>query len=457
MTFHRVSRIEIAVLTLIIAIAVGFRLYGLAWAPPGMHVTEAANGIRGLQGWQSGPGSLFINLQSVAVDAMGTTAVALRMVSVISGVLTVLGVYVLTRRIFSNWEIAAISAFVMAIGCWHVAFSRIGSGAILAPLCAVWGLYYLYSGLLTTRIWPWLMAGMWFGVGFYTSYAFRFMPAAIIVTIVGYLYAVHHSFSHDKYAHIRQQLIGGMALMIAVMVVIIVPMLSYLYVPDAPTDPLWHALAGQPLLVWPMMVLGAVGLLRSCYKIVRTTGTHGHPSVVHVLLLSWFGVALIPPATLLAAPIVYIFVGQGIWWLYVWFFHWFSQRDSLQVCLPGPHGHRYCTGEGTLVVTITLVAFLFALGVVEGERYFVQWTQHPIVREEFSPEATAIATRLNELPTATLKYVVYRDSRQIQAIMFLTDTATPERQQAKHISYLTVSEFNQHRYPKGSVIITLAQ
>ena len=159
------KRTELVFLILILAIAAGFRFYNLQSAPPGLYPDEAMNGNNAIQAWGSshfkvfysdnnGREGLFINLQAISIHFLGNTPYALRVVSAIIGLLTVLGTYLLARRMFDNWELAAITAFLMAVGFWHVNFSRIGFRAIMAPFCAVWALYYLYRGLETSRLWP---------------------------------------------------------------------------------------------------------------------------------------------------------------------------------------------------------------------------------------------------------------------------------------------------------------
>lgn len=517
---NTMKRTEIVVVLCIMAVAVGFRLYGLDTTPPGLHPNEAMNGTDAVEAWESGEfrifypdnngrEGLFINLQAVSVHFLGNTPFALRLVSALVGILTVLGTYLLARRLFDNWELAAIAAFLMAVGFWHVNFSRIGFRAIMAPLCSVWALYYIYKGIETTRIWPWLAAGFWLGLGFHTYIAFRVMPAVVAVVIIAYLYALRRDFRHDAYAHIRHQLWGSMGLMVAVMIIILLPMATYFYANPGDLvgrtsqvsvfagghpardiitnfgktigmfmfsgDTNWrHGIAGEPALFWPIGALFAVGLLRSIYKIFRTWRTHGHPSTVHVLLLSWLFIGILPavlskegiPHALRAlnvAPAVYIIAGQGVWWLYVWMLHWFQQRDTHRICLPGPNGHQWCAGEGQIVVGFALVVFLFAIGVGEAHRYFVRWATHPNVAAAFNGQYVRVAERLSMLSPAALKYVVVSPGDvtvdgvavSAQTVMYLTDTGTPEKQKSKNISYLTPLQFERHAYPRGAFVIQL--
>jgi 4-amino-4-deoxy-L-arabinose transferase-like glycosyltransferase len=501
------KRTELFVLLLILAIAAGFRLYNLHSVPPGLYPDEAMNGTNAIQAWESGHfrifyadnngrEGLFINLQAISVHFLGNTAFALRLVSAIIGILTVLGTYLLARRMFDNWEIAALAAFLMATGFWHVNFSRIGFRAIMAPFCAVWALYYLWTALRSNRLWHWALAGFWLGLGFHTYIAFRVMPAVVAVVILVYLWSLRSDFRHDKYIHTRHQLWGGMALMVGVMIVVLLPMAAYFYANpgeligrtakvsvfagDHPWrdigwniirtvgmfvfsgDTNWrHNIAGQPILSWPVAVLFTIGFIRLFLKIGRSLRTHGHPSIVHTLILSWFVIGLIPAVlsnegiphalrSLVVAPAVYIIAAEGLWWLYVWLRHWYGQRDV----------HR---GEGTIVVTAALIAVLLAIGTIDASRYFFDWAMDPNVKNEFTQRYVETAAMLNALPPTTPKYVVASRGDvfvggipvSAQTVMFLTDTGTPEKQKAKQLFYLTKEQFIRHQYPRGALLVQL--
>ena len=146
------------ILLLIIIIAVFFRFYNITETPPGLYPDEAMNGNDAVQVLESGdykifyPNNfgregLFINLQAIAISIFGQEIWVLRAVSAVFGILTVIGLYFLTRFIF-NWQIAALSSFFLAVAFWHVLFSRIGFRAIMAPFFLGWAMYFLWRGLV---------------------------------------------------------------------------------------------------------------------------------------------------------------------------------------------------------------------------------------------------------------------------------------------------------------------
>ncbi|MEK7638376.1 MAG: glycosyltransferase family 39 protein [Patescibacteria group bacterium] len=514
------KRTEIAVLIVVMAAAIGFRLYGLSWAPPGLYPDEAMNGNNALQALRTGDyqlfypdnngrEGLFINLQAVSISLLGNTPEALRVVSALVGILTVLGVYLLTRRMFDDWRLAAMAAFLMAIGFWHVNFSRIGFRAIMAPLFAVWSFYYLYKGIETHRLWNWALAGLCIGLGFHTYIAFRVMPAAVALTLGAYWLSLHAVFSHGKYHDARHQMLGGAALMVSVMILTLLPMASYFYANPqdfagrttkvavwASEHPIrdlsvnigktlgmfffhgdsnWrHNIAGAPVLFWPVAAFFAVGLLRTIWRFFHSWRERGHPGVVHSLLLSWFFVGLLPAflsaegsphalRALLVAPAVYIMAALGLHWVFVSLERWYGHSDHRLICTPRGLGRQICMDRSTFVVSGTLMVFLFALGVVEANRYFVQWAQNPQVADEFTAHYIGIADRLKTLPPATLKYVVVTRGDVLvhgvpmssQTAMYLTDTWLPAQQKEKNIYYITQQQFEKKHYPKGAFVIQL--
>jgi hypothetical protein len=457
----------------------------------------------------NGREGLFINIQAASISLFGNTPFALRVVSAIIGILTVLGTYVLARRMFDDWRLSALAAFFIAIGFWHVNFSRIGFRAIMAPFFSVWGFYYIYKGIETHRLWHWALAGLCFGLGFHTYIAFRVMPLAVAITLGAYWLSLHAVFSHGKYHHARHQMLGGAALMVAVMILALLPMAAYFYanpqdfagrttkvavwasehpirdvtINAAKTfgmfffrgDTNWrHNVAAQPILFWPVAAFFAVGLLHTIWRFVHSWRTRGHPGVVHTLLLSWFFVGLLPALlstegsphalrALIVAPSVYIIAALGLHWLYVSFERKYVHADKGLVCTPASFGHQVCVQRSSFIVNGTLIVFLFALGVVEANRYFVQWAQNPAVADEFTARYLTVAQRLKSLPPATLKYVVLTKGDVLvrgmpmsgQTVMYLTDTWMPDQQRASNIYYITKAQFDQKQYPKNAFVIQL--
>jgi 4-amino-4-deoxy-L-arabinose transferase-like glycosyltransferase len=508
---------ELLLVAVIVATALFFRTYQLHSIPPGLYPDEAHNGNNATVAWEqkdwkvfypenNGREGLFINLQSISVHFFGHSAWSLRIVSAIFGTLTVLGLYLLVRRLM-NWQIAAIAAFLMATAFWHVLFSRIGFRAIMAPFLVVWGLYFLWRGIGTARIWDFVASGVCWGLGMYTYIGFRVMPAIVVAVLLTYWHFVKKDFGHFKYIHTRNELIRGFAAVMVTAILIAIPLGWHFYThPDeflgrtsqvsifSASNPILaltintvktlgmfsfvgdfngrHNLAGDPQLYWPVGAFFLIGFVRSIIKVRKSWKIHGHASTVHVLLLSWFGLALFPVVfsneglphalrAIIAAPVVYIFAAEGIWWLYELIEAWYRLRDMHFITQRLPVRHQPIH-ESTVVGAIVIIALLGAIAAHDFHKYFVTWAQAPITKASYNYSDTELANRLNTAPQKTPKYVVVPINYQptfstweIQSVMFLTDTATPEKQHAKNIYYITQHDYALHNYNRAGMIFKL--
>ncbi|MBI3088945.1 MAG: glycosyltransferase family 39 protein, partial [Candidatus Colwellbacteria bacterium] len=218
-------------LLLIVIIAAFLRLWSLPTVPPGLYPDEAMNGNNALEaletappagGWKvfypenNGREGLFINIQSVSLALFGNEPWALRLPSTIFGILTVLGLYFLTKELFRNSklenrnsDVALLAAFLLATSFWHINFSRIGFRAIMAPMFLTWGIYFLLLALnrITTAVsklnhsklirnskfeirnlllLP-ALAGAVYGLGMHSYIAYRATPLLILFIFLAYL------------------------------------------------------------------------------------------------------------------------------------------------------------------------------------------------------------------------------------------------------------------------------
>ena len=516
----KVSR-ELLIVVLIISVAAFFRLYKLEVYPPGLYPDEAMNGNNAIQAIEGVPPAggykifypenngregLFIALQTASIKIFGNTAYALRVVSAIAGVLTVLGTYLLTRKLF-NWQIAAISSFALAVSFWHVVFSRIGFRAIMAPLLITYGIYFFWNGLSSARKRSFLISGICWGLGFYTYISFRIMPLALVATLLAYWFALKKDFEHERYIETRNRIVQGLAVFMVTVIIIVLPLAYHFYVHPGDfmgrltkvsvfedTNPLltilkntgktlgmfnfigdrnWrHNISGESVLFWPIGIFAVIGFFKSIFKLERSRQKHGHLSPAHVLLLSWFFLGLLPvilstegiPHSLRAIvviPVVYIFVAEGLWWMFEYAQSWYYARDVHLRHIPFTH---LTVHESTVVSAIVLSVFLGSVGAYEFKRYFYDWGPRQEVRDEFNQNYVDIAKNLLALPTSRIKYVlVNRDTGvsvngipvTAQTIMYLTDTYTPEKQRAKNIYYLTKEQYARRDFLPNATIFPL--
>ena len=162
------KKIIIFLLIIIITIAVFFRLWQLNAIPPGLYPDEAMNGNDALTSLQNhnfkvfypennGREGLFIWLIALSFWFFKPSIWALRIVPAIFGILTVLGIYLLTKELFryrqkQAYYLALLASFFLSISFWHVNFSRIDFRAILVPFFLVFGFYFLSKGFRLKNI-----------------------------------------------------------------------------------------------------------------------------------------------------------------------------------------------------------------------------------------------------------------------------------------------------------------
>jgi len=499
---------------LIMTVAAVFRLQHITTIPPGLHPYEAINGNDAVQALETGNfkvfypenngrEGLFINLQALSIKVFGAHVWSLRIVSAIAGILTVLGLYLLAARLF-NWQIGAISSFLLAISFWHVNFSRIGFSAIMAPLFLVWGLYCLWRGLSSGRFWNFAISGIFWGLGFYTYISFRAMPLVLIFILLAYWQAIKKDFSHEKYLQTRNQIIRGLALFLIILILVALPIGYYFYTHQADFwgrtgqlsifaleqppkaflvntietlgmfnfvgDHSWlHNLSGQPELLWPIGALFVVGFLRSIIKFFSTRRKHGHFPTIPTLLLSWFFIGLLPVIlsneglpnalrAIIVVPVVIIFAAEGLWWIIDKIGDWYRARDVHEYSI-----RHHWLKESSIMAVFALVVLLISFTIAEYDKYFNKWVKDPNVSTAFNQDYVSLGEKLNQMPKNIKKYVVVNAPGVLvngipipaQTVMFITDTYTPEKQKAKNIFYLTEEQFARGEFDQRSAIFKL--
>lgn len=170
-------------LLIILAIASFLRLWQLDLTPPGVYPDEAINANDALDSLgnkefkvfypeNNGREGLYIWLISLSFAVFGPSIWALKIISALIGILTVLGIYLLSKELFSQ-RIALLSSFFLALSFWHINFSRIAFRAILIPFCLTFGFYFLLKGFKNWKTHNFIISGIFWGLGFYTYISYR--------------------------------------------------------------------------------------------------------------------------------------------------------------------------------------------------------------------------------------------------------------------------------------------
>ena len=182
-------------LTLILLLATFLRVYRIDQLPPGLHYDEAFNATMAYRVWTGIERPIFftedlteepmaIYLTALAFALFGETTWAIRLVSAVAGILTVVAVYWLARALFQSRRVALLAAFTLAILYWHVNFSRLGMEPIFTPLVMTLAFAFLWRALNAPptaepnarRIGWFILAGIFFGATLYTYKASLFVP-----------------------------------------------------------------------------------------------------------------------------------------------------------------------------------------------------------------------------------------------------------------------------------------
>ena len=223
----------------VILVAVFLRLYGLDTIPSGLLWDESWNGldtVAVLNGERPvfftenfGREPIFIYLQAISVALLGQTTLALRAVSAIFGILTVLAGFILFRQMFST-RVAFLASAWMALSLWHVIFSRMGLRTISLPLFLALGFYCLWRGIeevgarhaspvptianrSRSTLW-FALAGIVTGLSLYTYSTARFAPF-VIVALALYVAVLHRQ--------LLRRAIPGLILALALTALVFLP------------------------------------------------------------------------------------------------------------------------------------------------------------------------------------------------------------------------------------------
>ena len=483
------------ILVAIILLASFFRLFDLATLPPGLFIDEAANGKNALQAASTGEfrcfypenngrEGLYANLQALSLTVFGNHPWALRLVSALFGIATILGTYLLALEIFGNdtWGIsgyqsaktrarkgakviALLAAFFMAASFWHINFSRIGFRGIMAPFFLTWGLWGLLQGLrrIPSRSGFALCAlsGLLFGGGFHSYIAYRITP-------VIFIYILWQSWRQTPPGMRREWRIA-VGLWSGLGLIVLLPLALYFFnhadhltgrtaqvsilqssnpVADlikntyqtatmffANGDDNWrHNLAGRPQLCWVAGFLFCVGLLRSLID-YRYRGKYQRQAP---LLFLWMVVAALPALitignhphslrTIAMIPAIYMVAGLGGYSLW----KWSKKRLSRRL--------RFSLASVLLMLAITDAA----------TQYFYYWRRHPALEEAFSTATVRIGEFLNDRTEQNPAYIVVEPEELWQGsevpvsaypVMFITNTFQADSQQTKKIFYIPPSD-----------------
>ncbi len=292
--------------------------------------------------------------------------------------LSVFGLILLAREMF-NWEIAAFSGFFISISYLHVMASRISLTSVLAPLLAIWAFYFFWKGVRTLQLGNFAVSGVLWGIGFYYSDSFIFMPIVLALILISHWHIYKNDFGNKKFEHVKTQLSRGFAaiMVFAIMVLIPLGLRVYSQMPNpikSLSDSLYFDSRMFPIAVFLFLL---IGFLRAVKKF----------KVTHQLLLSWLVVGFLPLIfmskfsdnalyAILLVPPAAILAGEGLWWIFDFTRKWYFIHDQHEFVLERtPNvsaiggGELHIAESNVVAVSVTII-FLITLTLHEFYAFF---------------------------------------------------------------------------------------
>ena len=440
--FMSKSTITFLLLLTILGIAVFFRFYRLDRIPPGLYPDVAINGNDALDSLKTGQFKLFypenngregmiVWLDALSIYLFGAGVYALKFPAALAGVLTIIGLYLLGKELFGKkGECAALLAsFFLATSFWHVNFSRIGFRAILVPFFLVFAFYFFTKGFKTKKNSWQILAGIFFGAGFYTYISYRLAVPLLFVALLGW-------FLYYWRGKLPINFLRTAAIILITIFVIALPIgLYFLSHPGdfigragqtsvfSAENPLlafgkslglhlgmfnvygdgnWrHNYPGSPELFWPVGILFLVGLFLAVKRLAAQFGAKdfGPEFNSYLLLLAWLIFMILPGAltqegiphalrVIGVIPAVFLLAGIGAQAAY----DWLKARSN---------------GK-----TAAVLCFLFLTVVASHEyyKYFTQWAQNKNVSGAFTQIFFDEGKLLSLLSTDSKTVVIVNES-----------------------------------------------
>lgn len=484
-------------LIVILLISFFLRLWQLDSIPPGVYPDEAMNANEAI----SNPGKVFypenngregffINLIALSFSIFGISIWSLKIVPAIIGILTVLGLYLLTKELFSllikqsNGQtiIALLSSFFLASSFWHINFSRIGFRAILLPFILVFGFYFLFKGFRLKKLSDFIIAGIFFGLGFHTYISYRLVVLLLFVLLINFLLIYRKEGLQKKYlffVSFFMLFIFIIALPIGIYFLqnpqdfmsragpisifsqespiksFLISFASHLGMFNFYGDSNWrHNFSGSPQLLFPIGILFLIGFLYSIKNIISSVRTKNYSLfAVYFLIIGWFFVMLLPGSltyegiphalrVIGVIPAAYIFAGIGGFLLYL----------QIKKIIPNKK----------FLYTLCF-AFLALIAISGFNKYFNKWAKNDnVVEGAFTKKFVEIGDFLNTLSAKDKKYVIVNEGgvriplpdgipMPAQTVMFIEKTKLNSKQSI----YLLPEDLSQIIIEGNTIIVPM--
>lgn len=186
--------LEFVLIGAVALFAVISRLWDLSTLPAGLHGDEAITGLEGVRVLNEGSIGVYTGsalgqptapfyITAISVGLFGESIFAVRLVSALVGVATVVLLYFVVRRRLGP-AVGVASAGVLATMTWHLHYSRIAFGVIWWPLLAIAAIAAVDRAIETRSPRWWAAAGATTAFGVYIYNAHWILGFAIGLFVV---------------------------------------------------------------------------------------------------------------------------------------------------------------------------------------------------------------------------------------------------------------------------------
>jgi len=212
------NRGEIALLGAMTLAGLILRAYDLEHIPGGFHGDEGEwsdYALRILEGrivppfaigWDQHP-TLFSYLQAGSMALFGRDVGGVRMLSALTGALTLPVVYLLVRRMLGRWA-AWVATLLLTVSHWHIHFSRLAMNDIQVSLFAALTLLFLYRGIRSRRALDYCLSGLSLGVAFNFGNKAVFIPP-IVLLFLAYMVITQRGYLRRQYRNLIVLAVAG--------------------------------------------------------------------------------------------------------------------------------------------------------------------------------------------------------------------------------------------------------
>jgi len=187
-------KLEIILLIIIVIAGSYLRIHRITELPPGLWFDEAENAqeaARILDGnyypiyTQSyySKETFYIYFIALFFKLFGYSAVNLRLVSVVFGIISIPVMYVFLKYLFGS-RVSLGATALFATSHWHLFFSRVGFRAILMIPISILAIYYLFKATDQNKKKYYILAGIFLAMGYYTYIPFRTVSLLFFIYIL---------------------------------------------------------------------------------------------------------------------------------------------------------------------------------------------------------------------------------------------------------------------------------